>query len=283
MGKMKVSLWQIVGLSLVAVFMMFPTVMAAETPQYGGVLKIIDLAEGAQPIGAPWMVRGIDSKLQKPVVESFIRETVSGNYKPWLATSWKIDQANNTITLFLRKGVKFHDGTDFNAQAAKWTIDKAIEAKQVKGFLSADVVDDYTVRINVQKYQNNLLNLLASSMCNPVSPTAYEKNGEEWAKWHPVGTGPFKFVSFERGDKLTYTRWDGYWRKGEPYLDGIEYLFIRDPMTQQAAMRARGDERVDVLSITSGEQAAMMQAQGFNVIKMPVGPVSLIPQVDYRR
>ena len=87
--------------------------------------------------------------------------TSRGNYHPWLATGWKIDQAKNTITLSLRKGVKFHDGTDFNAKAVKWCIDRAIEAKQVKGFLSVDVVDDYAVRINVDSYQNDYLNLLA--------------------------------------------------------------------------------------------------------------------------
>jgi len=277
MEKAKVFMRQMVGLSLVVFVMLLPAMTSAQTPQYGGVLKIIDLAEGAQPLGTPWKVRGIDSKLQKPVLESFIREDVTGSYHPWLATEWKIDQEKNTITLFLRKGVKFHDGTDFNAEAAKWAVDKAIEAKQVKGFLSVDVVDDYTIRVNVTKYQNNYLNLLASSMCNPSSPTAFQKNGEEWAKWHPVGTGPFKFVSFERGNKLTFTRWDGYWQKGKPYLDGVEYLFIRDPMTQQAAMRASGAEKVHVLSVTSGEQAAMMKAQGFEVISMPVGPVSLIP------
>ena len=113
----------------------------------------------------------------------------------------------------------------------------------VKGFLSVDVVDDYTIRINVDKYQNNVLNLIAGSVCNPVSPTAFEKKGKEWAMWNPVGTGPFKFVSFERGSKLTYAKWEGYWQKGKPYLDGIEYLFIRDPMTQQAAMRASGPRR----------------------------------------
>ena len=95
--------------------------------------------------------------------------------------------------------------------------------------------------------------------------------------WNPVGTGPFKFVSYERGSKLTFTKWEGYWQKGLPYLDGIEYLFIRDPMTQQAAMRASGSEKVHVLCVTSGEQAAMMKAQGFEVLTMPIGPVSLMP------
>ena len=141
-----------------------------------------------------------------------------------------------------------------------------------------DIVDDYTIRINVDKYQNNFLNFLASSYGGGmVSPTAFEKKGKEWARWNPVGTGPFKFVSFERGSKLTFAKWDGYWQKGKPYLDGIEFLFIRDPMTQQAAMRASGSEKVHVLCVTSGEQAAMMKAQGFEVLTMPIGPISLMP------
>jgi peptide/nickel transport system substrate-binding protein len=71
--------------------------------------------------------------------------------------------------------------------------------------------------------------------------------------------------------------WDGYWQKGKPYLDGIEFLFIRDPMTQQASMRASGQDKVQVLCVTSGEEAAMLKAQGFNILTMPIGPVSLIP------
>jgi len=218
------------GLVVLAISLLPPAgAKAAAEPQYGGVMKIIDVSEGAQPIGAPWEVRGVDSNLMKPAVESLIREDINGGYHPWLATGWKIDQAKNTITLSLRQGVKFHDGTDFNAKATKRCIDQAIEAKQVKGFLSVDVVDDYTVRINVDTYQNNYLNLLAGSPCNPVSPSAFEKKGKEWAMWHPVGTGPFKFVSFDRGSKVTYTRWEGYWQKGRPYLDGIPVSSYQRP------------------------------------------------------
>ena len=281
MGKMKVFMRQMADLALLPFVMLLLAISsakAASQPQYGGVLKVIDVAEGAQPLGAPWDVRGIDSKLIHPVIDSLVREDINGKYHPWLATGWNIDQAKNTITVSLRKGVKFHDGTDFNAKAVKWNIDQSIVAKRVKGWLSVDVVDDYTIRINVDNYQNNFLNYLSSSYGGAmVSPTAFETKGKEWAMWNPVGTGPFKFVSYERGSKLTFTRWDGYWQKGRPYLDGIEYLFIRDPMTQQAAMRASGAEKVQVLCVTSGEQAAMMKAQGFKVLSMPIGPVSLIP------
>jgi len=280
MGKMKVFTRQIVCLTLIVFVILLLSITssrAATEPQYGGVLRIIDVAEGGQPLGVPWEISGIDTKLQKPFIDSLLREDVKGNYHPWLATGWKIDQAKNTITLSLRKGVKFHDGTDFNANAVKWIVDKAIENKLVKGFLSSDVIDDSTVRINVDRYQNNYLNLLAGYRTSPVSPTAFAKNGIDWARWHPVGTGPFKFVSYERGTKVTYTKWEGYWQKGKPYLDGIEYLFIRDPMTQQAALRATGSEKVQVLCVTSGEQAAMAKAQGYEVISMPIGPVSLVP------
>jgi peptide/nickel transport system substrate-binding protein len=255
-----------------------PGILSAADPQRGGVMKVIDISEGAQPIGAPWDVRGIDVKIIKPVIEALLTEDINGKYHPGLATSWKIDTTKNTITLSLRKGVKFHDGTDFNAKAAKWNMDQSIKANAVKGFVSVDVVDDYTIRVNTDKYQNNFLNYLSSSYGGSmVSPTAWEKKSKEEAMWYPVGTGPFKFVNYERGNKLTYARWDGYWQKGKPYLDGWEFLFIRDPMTQQAAMRATGREKVDVLCVTSGEEAGMLKAQGFQVLSMPIGPVSLIP------
>ncbi len=280
MRNKKVSVRRIAALFLVLGAMLAPAMAAgaAETPHYGGVLKIIDISEGSQALGAPWEIRGIDVKICKPVIETLIQEDIKGGYHPWLATSWKIDTAKNTMTLPLRKGVKFQDGTDFNARAAKWNLDQSIKAQVVKGFLSVDVVDDYTIRIHVDKYRNNFLNFLASSYGGGmVSPTNYEKKGADVARWNPVGTGPFKFVSYERGSKLTFAKWEGYWQKGKPYLDGIEFLFIRDPMTQQAAMRASGSQRVDVLCVTSGEQAAMMKAQGFKVLSMPIGPVSLVP------
>jgi peptide/nickel transport system substrate-binding protein len=267
-----------IGAFIVVFLLVFTSAHGADQPQYGGILKIIDVAEGSQPIGAPWEVVGVESDLIKPAIETLIREDIKGGYHPWLATSWKVDMAKNTITLPLRKGIKFHDGTDFNAKTAKWNIDQMIKAKTVKGFLSVDIVDDYTIRINVEKYQNNFLNFLSASFGGAmVSPTNYEKNGADFAKWHPVGTGPFKFVSFERGSKLAYARWDGYWQKGKPYLDGMEYLFIRDPMTQQAAMRTSGPDKVQVLYVNSGEQAAMMKNQGFKIMSGFVGATSLIP------
>jgi peptide/nickel transport system substrate-binding protein len=250
----------------------------AQQAQNGGILRVVENAEGGAPLGTPWEIRGIDTKLPKPAIETLLREDPNGNYTPWLAESWQVDPAQNALTLSLAKGVKFQDGTDFNAEAVKWNLQHAIDAKNVTGWKSFDVVDDSTLRINFDAYQNDYLSALSgTTVSGMISPTAFNKNGLEWARSNPVGTGPFKLESFERGSKLRYVKWDGYWKKGLPHLDGIEYLFIRDSMTQQTAMLAKGDQRVDVLASTSGEQAAALKQQGLNVLSMPVGPVSLIP------
>jgi peptide/nickel transport system substrate-binding protein len=247
-------------------------------PQNGGVMRVVENSEGGAPIGTPWEIKGIDTKLPKPAIESLLREDPNGNYTGWLAETWNVDPAKNTLTLNLAKGVKFQDGTDFNATAVKWNLQHAIDAKNVTGWKTFDVVDEQTLRINFEAYQNDYLSALAgTTVGGMISPTAFDKNGLEGARSNPVGTGPFKLGTFERGSKLTYVKWDGYWKKGLPHLDGIEYLFIRDSMTQQTAMQAKGDQRVDVLASTSGEQASTLKAQGMNVLSMPVGPVSLIP------
>jgi peptide/nickel transport system substrate-binding protein len=251
---------------------------AAETPQYGGVMKVCDMAEGAAPIGVPWENATIDTKLMTPVIETLLVEDTSGKTYFHLATAYKVDENAKTITFTLRKGVKFHDGTDFNAEAVRWNWQNAIDAKIAIGWESVEAIGTDTVRVHYKNFQNNFINRGASRSFGFISPTAFKKNGIEWARWNPVGTGPFKFVKFQRGNILSYVKNQDYWMKGEPYLDGIDYVFIRDPMTQQAAMVTKDKEqRVDVLSVTSGEQAAMLKAQGLKVVSMPIGPISLIP------
>lgn len=88
--------------------------------------------------------------------ERLMTNDQKGNLEPWLAESWKTDTAANTITFSLRKGVKFHDGTDFNAEAARWNIQQLIDAKTLpdsSNIKPIDKIDDYTIRINLNKYR----------------------------------------------------------------------------------------------------------------------------------
>jgi ABC-type transport system substrate-binding protein len=158
---------------------------------------------------------------------------------PGLATKW--DWSNNfkTVTLQLRKNVKFQDGSDFNSTALKWNLEKHMAAK-LAGSAEIDtyeIVDDYTFRINIKEYQNTWFPKLYGVLGYMISPTAVQKNGIEWANWNPVGTGPFKFKSFKENDSMEMVRYDDYWGK-KPYLDGIKFVLMKDAVSAQIAFEA---------------------------------------------
>ncbi len=248
------------------------------TPQRGGVLKLIEVVGHKAPFG--WPVESTSTLVDsKPVcIEALLRLYPGGKIGPWLATAWKVAPDKSSITFTLRKGVKFHDGSDFNAEAAKWNLE-AVRGKKVgtEDWTSIDILDNYTIRLGLTNYTNDLLSVFAGRdvVGTMVSPTAFNKNGIEWVRWHPVGTGPFEFVSFERDANTKYRRFDNYWQKGKPYLDGIEYIFIKDPMTQAAAIDA-GEGHA--LQRETGKIVYDFKDTGkFNIYTQDSGTTMLIP------
>ena len=243
---------------------LLPTGVFAEapkaTPQSGGILKII----GYPPpvIGYPPEHRmGPTNISVSPCLESLAGMDKQGKFTPTnLCTGWRLSEDGKAITLSLRKGVKFHDGTDFNAEAVKWNLEKSMERKTsaTATYASIEVIDDHTVQINITHFQNDIIGRLPYM----ISPTAVKKNGVEWARVNPVGTGPFKFVRFERDVSLTYERFDDYWG-GKPYLDGIEFLYLTDPMVKSAAMK-RGDAHV--IHECGAKVASELIAEGFKAV-----------------
>ena len=246
------------------------------TPKYGGILRNVEMAGAQGSFGWPIDAIGNDSLNMRPVLEHFVREDKMGTLYPWLATAWKVAPDKKSITFTLRKGVKFHDGSDFNAKVAKFNLDAQLAARRggTQSWTSIDVVDDYTIRINLSAYDNTLIGRLSGILGVIISQASFEKNGKEWAKLNPVGTGPFKFVSFQRDVVSKFKKNEDYWDKGKPYLDGIELHVIKDPMTQQAALQAG---EVDVVGMDYGKMAADLKAMGFEPQAEPSGTVILIP------
>jgi peptide/nickel transport system substrate-binding protein len=246
------------------------------TPQYGGILRSLSVTGPAAPIGWPPEAVGASTPNGKPAIETLVRENNDGHVTPWLAESWQFAPDGKSITFKLRKGVKFHDGSDFNAQAVKFNMDAVMAAKKAgtSMWISADVVDDYTVKLNLKQFQNSILSLLAVSTLPIVSPTAYNTNGLDWVRWNPVGTGPFKFVSFNRDVSIKFTRFDGYWRQGEPYIDAYEVYYIQDPLTRAAAFLSGFG---DVISSADVKTAYDMAAKGYDVINRVSGYSVLLP------
>jgi peptide/nickel transport system substrate-binding protein len=219
---------------------------SSATPQTGGILKI---AKQNSPtnIGNPPLFAS-DRCEGRAAIESLL--TVSSDGKgtllPQLATAWKYNTEYTNLTLTLRQGVKFHDGTDFNADAAKFSLDltRNSPAGSFKNVSSIDVVDNYTVRMNLSSYEPTTLDDLSTIRYGAiVSPTAYKAMAKDEPNLRPVGTGPFKFVSYQRDVALKFTKFDGYWQKGRPYLDGVEYYFAVDPMTRTAMLKT-GDVQI---------------------------------------
>ncbi|HMA24528.1 MAG TPA: ABC transporter substrate-binding protein, partial [Gemmatimonadaceae bacterium] len=155
--------------------------------------------------------------------------------KPGLATKWTVSPDGLTYTFTLRTGVKFHDGTAFNAAAVKFNFDRMLDPKNeyastgpfpFGGFYygsikETKVVDDSTVQFILSQPYSPLLNSLTLNQGRIVSPDAVKKYGKDFAQ-HPVGTGPFVFSEWQHGVRVVVTRNDSYW-DGAPLLDKIVF------------------------------------------------------------
>jgi peptide/nickel transport system substrate-binding protein len=253
-----------------------PTSSAA-TPTYGGVLRIIETRGPSTTLG--WYAENSASSgpYTYPVIETLLRVSFENTVTPLLAEGYKVADDLKSITLNIRKGVKFHDGTTMDGAAVKWNLDQMLAAKvsPTTTWASIDLIDDYTVRINLSAYRNTILNDLASYAGNIISPTAYNTKGKDWVRWNPVGTGPFKFVSFDRDVSVKYTKFSDYWQKGLPYLDGVEYSFITDPMTQSAAFQ---NKEADSIGDNVGKVMIDLSAsqKGSVIVSNPSGVIGLV-------
>jgi peptide/nickel transport system substrate-binding protein len=184
-----------------------------------------------------------------------------------LAESWQWSPDYLSLTFKLRKGVKFHDGTTFDAKAVQWNIQQRIDAKQSRAVnvKSVDVIDDYTVKFNLKEYSSLFLSDLedGNGFGWMASPTAYQTNGRDKSIWYPVGTGPFKFKNWQQDVTLEMVRFDDYWG-GKPLLDGIKWLFISDSLTAELAF-ANGDAERIYLVGKGNELAKYFQPKGYNI------------------
>jgi peptide/nickel transport system substrate-binding protein len=213
---------------------------AVAKPQYGGTYNVL-IRSRSNVFGYPPRIAGSARDISPPFFDHLVRIGEDGKYKPGLALSWDPSADGKTITFKLRKGVTFHDGTPFNAQAVKANIDNLIPPKAniIDGIASVDVVDDYTVKLNLPSYNNLIIYHFA---VNPLtylySPEALKKNGADWATTHPVGTGPFMLKDYQPDISIKLVKNPNYWQKGLPYLDGMEMKLVPDAMTQTITLKA---------------------------------------------
>jgi len=246
------------------------------TPKYGGVMKFV--VQEPFSLGFPGTMTGqTDGQTSSVCLETLFRFDSNGDLVPLLATGWKADPAAKTITLTLRKEVKFHDGTNFNASACKWNLDqfRGGGRPELKKVTSIDVLDDYTVRLNLSVFDNTIVTSLGntSDAGRMISPAAFNSNGKAWCEKNPVGTGPFQFVSWQKEVAIKWKRFDGYW-DGKPYLDGIENPRIADATVALMAFRAGELHMLTPTSLPSLNDAKALEKEGrYNMAVPPEGQV----------
>jgi len=160
-----------------------------------------------------------------------------------LAESYQVSPDGLNYTIKLRSGVKFQDGTEFNAAAVKANLDRASNpANHLKRYnlfkmvASTEVIDPTTVKITLTQPFSAFINTLASPVTAMISPDALQKYGKDIG-FHPVGTGPYEFVIWNQTDFMKVKKFAGYWKAGYPKLDSITWRPVVDNNTRSAMLQ----------------------------------------------
>ncbi|MDX6914296.1 glutathione ABC transporter substrate-binding protein GsiB [Pectobacterium carotovorum] len=160
-----------------------------------------------------------------------------------LADSYDVSPDGLTYTVKLHPGVKFHDGSAFNAAAVKVNLDRASNPDNrlkrynlFKMIEKTDVVDDLTVKITLKTPFSAFVNNLAHPAAVMISPAALKQYGKDIG-FHPVGTGPYRFVAWNQTDFVKVEKFSGYWKAGLPKLDSITWRPVVDNNTRAALLQ----------------------------------------------
>ncbi|MBI4587408.1 MAG: ABC transporter substrate-binding protein [Candidatus Rokubacteria bacterium] len=218
----------------------------------GGSLVVQAAAEppGLDLTASP--ASAIATTIHYNVQEGLVKVDKTGKLAPWLAERWYTTD-NLNYTFFLKRGVRFHNGREFTAADVKFVLDRAMNPEtkhphpgHYKDIASIHVRDTHTVTISLKQPNASFLLNLARQ-----GSVMYPREAVDTMKSHPVGTGPFVFSEWIRGDRIVLTKNKDYHVMGLPSLDRVTYRFIPDPNSALAALKA-GD--IDVAAFGLGPE-----------------------------
>src|SRR5690606_10261885 len=239
---------------------------------------------GLDPIN---VTDGESIRVTHNVFETLLEYDQNLELQPKLATEYESSEDGLTWTFQLREGVKFHDGTDFNADAVVFNFERWMDPENpyhqgdfayypfLYGGFKGDenhlieyvkANGDYELEIKLKRKTAPFLSYLAISMFGIASPAAIEEYGETLNE-NPVGTGPFKFESWNRNDTITLAKNEDYWMESKPHLDKVIYRVIPE---NSARLNALQTGEIDVLDgMNAGDTTVVEDAEGFELLKRP--------------
>jgi peptide/nickel transport system substrate-binding protein len=241
--------------------------------------KILVYAKGSDPRGLDpaYVDDGESAKIIVNIYDTLVKyKQGSTEIEPDLATSWTKSPDGLTWTFNLRKGIKFHDGTPFNAQAVKFSVDRQLPplAKDSMPYASftfgpvkkVDVVNDYTVRFTLsQPYAPFLANLAMSLAAPIVSPTAVKKYGEDDFSQHPVGTGAFIFQKWDKDQQIVLVKNPNYWGL-KAKVDKVVYVTTKENSVRASQLITGA---ADIIDGIDPNDVKTLESKGMTVIKNP--------------
>lgn len=221
--------------------------------------------------------------------------------KPVLAESYESSKDGLVYTFKLRTGVKFHDGTDFNAAAVKANLDRVmnpdnrlLRATQFNRIAKVEALDAATLRVTLKEPFAPFINSLAHASAAVISPAALQKWGNKDIAFHPVGTGPFEFVEWKQTEAIVGKKFAGYWKKGYPKVDQVSWKPVLENATR-AAMLQTGEadfaytlpteqaanlKKVDKIEVVS-RPSIIVRFLSMNVLQKPYDNVKVRQAIAY--
>lgn len=244
------------------------TAAAADTTSVVGVGAGAKKVEG-NPVKGGTLVYGTDREptcldphnfgdmpqtyVSRQYLDSLVSMQPDGTVVPWLATSWDISKDGLTYTFHLKKGVKFTDGTDFNADAVVANFEQILDPETESStdlvyldpiWKGAKAINDNTVEVDLKRPYSPLLDVLGQAFFGMESPKAMARGIKENCV-SPVGTGPFVLKDWKKGQQIDLVRNDSYNsppadanNQGPAYLDGITWRFLPDPSVRWQALKS---------------------------------------------
>ena len=231
---------------------------------------------GAQPQGElrvaiPWTPENLDPTMNLSSIramvgvsmfDSLVGRDADNRIVPQLAESWRLVD-DTTWQVKLRRGVVFHDGEPFNAEAVRFTFQRVLDPEQkspnranMAEIARVDVIDDYTVNLVTRQPYAPLVNRLLDFPMVPPKYTA--EKGNQGMALKPVGTGPYRFVELVKDDRLVVEAFDRHWR-GAPKIRRVIYKPIPEPFTRAAALR---NNEVDLITTVPPSLARELERVG---------------------
>ncbi|PKB66962.1 MAG: hypothetical protein BZY82_04450 [SAR202 cluster bacterium Io17-Chloro-G3] len=216
---------------------------------------------------------GADSVWMQRVYGVLIFIEADGSLTPQLAESWDLASDFSSLTFKLKEGIKFHDGTDFNAQSVQVHIQRMKDpsfkqelAKRLAPIGSTEILDSHTIKMNLTEKNVMIVPAFAIRSGMVPSPTAVSKVSLEEYNLNPVGAGPFSFKEWVSDSHVEYAKWGQSFDPMLPHLDGIKVNVIRDSSVALASFRAK---ELDILELSDSQVNLVADDANITLQKLP--------------